>query len=249
MMSSGRNKPAIFGCVDREGKRAGDYVVKLSGAMETRMRGPASELIASSLARHLGILRPDPAAVRLHPDLVKWLTVQRQDLAHVLDKSTGLNFGTRLLTDVAIWPVGRALPEAMITSAAHIFAFDALIENDDRRRDNPNVLARGDDLFVIDHESAFAFLYLIAASPRAWNIRNRPSLERHVFYYQLRKQQIDLTLFTTRLAELGDATLMSIIQDLPNEWRHEDLGRVSAHLQNLRDHASEFERQVLERLA
>lgn len=124
--------------------------MKLSGAMETRARGPASELISSYLARHFGILRPDPAAVRLHPDLVKWLVVQRRDLAHIVSNSPGLNFGTRLLTD---------LPEAMVDSAAQIFAFDALIENDDRSRDNPNLLARGDDLFAIDHESAFAFLY------------------------------------------------------------------------------------------
>lgn len=92
--------------------------MKLSGAMETRKRGPASELIVSYLARHFGILRPDPAAVRLHPDLVQWLIAQRKDLADVVSRSTGLNLGTRLLTDVAIWPVGRALPEAMITAAA-----------------------------------------------------------------------------------------------------------------------------------
>jgi hypothetical protein len=41
-MSSGRNKPIAFGCIDAQGHMAGDYVVKLSGAMETRARGPAA---------------------------------------------------------------------------------------------------------------------------------------------------------------------------------------------------------------
>jgi hypothetical protein len=51
-MTSGRNRPLLFGCVDHEGATAGDYVVKLSGSMDTRDRGPASEVIASYLADH-----------------------------------------------------------------------------------------------------------------------------------------------------------------------------------------------------
>lgn len=31
MLTSGRNRPAVFGCVDRDGKPAGYYVVKLTG--------------------------------------------------------------------------------------------------------------------------------------------------------------------------------------------------------------------------
>jgi hypothetical protein len=248
MLTSGRNRPVIFGCIDAESNSAGDYVVKLSGAMDTRARGPASELIASSLAGHFGILRPQPAAVQLHPDLMKWLVSQRPDLAQVLRTSTGLNFGTRLLTDVSIWPLGRTLPEAMLIPATQVFAFDALIANDDRRRNNPNVLVRGDEIFVIDHEAAFSFLYVVGQRGTAWDLRRRPFRD-HVFYYQLRRQLIDVSLFMQRLAKLGDSLLESIARQVPDDWRHEDLGRISDHLRNLRDHTSEFERQVLECLA
>jgi len=248
-MSSGRNKPVVFGCIDAQGNMAGDYVVKLSGAMETRARGPASELIASCLAGHFGLQCPKPAVVQLHPDLVKWLVAQRSDLAPIIRASTGFNFGTEFLTDGAIWPPGRPLPETMFLTATHIFAFDALIDNDDRRRANSNVLVRGDDIFVIDHESAFAFLYLVHTRVAPWEVRQRTSLREHVFFYQLRKQPIDLTMFTARLAGLGDVELDQMIQQMPTEWRHEDLGRVSAHLMAVRDHAAEFERQVLEILA
>jgi hypothetical protein len=243
---SGRNKPVIFGCVDDRGNLAGDYVVKLSGAMDTRVRGPGSELIASCLAGHFGLQRPQPAAVQLHPELVKWLAAQRADLAPIIRASTSLNFATKFLTDVATWPVGRALPEAMLTAAAHVFAFDALIANDDRRRNNPNVLVRGDEIFVIDHESAFAFLYLVNSRAAPWEIRQRASLREHVFFYQLRKTPIDLTKFTARLSGIGDVELDWIIQQMPNEWRHDDLGRISTHLKAVRDHAADFERQILE---
>jgi HipA-like protein len=136
----------------------------------------------------------------------------------------------------------------MVITATHIFAFDALIANDDRRSDNPNLLVRGDDIFVIDHEAAFAFLYLVGRRETAWDLRRRP-FRQHVFYYQLRKESTNLRLFMQRLAQLGDAELENMISQLPNEWLHADLGRISAHLQHVRDHAEEFERQVQEALA
>jgi hypothetical protein len=217
--------------------------------MDTKDRGPASELIASCLAGHFGIRRPEPAAVRLHPDLIVWLAKQRPDLAAAVRSSPGLNFGTRLLLDVATWPVGRGLPESIMMVAPHIFAFDALIDNDYRLRQYPNLLVRGDEVFVIDHEAAFSFLYLVGRKNPTWEIRERRSLREHVFFYQLRKQQIDLSLFTARLAALGDEELELIIREIPVEWWHGDIDRMSAHLQLVRDHAAQFERQVFEVLA
>ena len=222
--------------------------MKLSGAMDTRARGPASEVIASCLAGHFGIERPEPAAVSLHPDLANWLIANRSDLAEVVRTSLGPNFGTTLLTDVATCPVGRDLPDAMLPAAADIFAFDALIANYDRRRRNPNILIRGDHLFVIDHEAAFGFLYPGGSREQAWDLHQRP-LRDHVFYYQLRKRPIDFSTFIRRLAALGDDVLETIIRQVPIEWRHDDMGRICAHLQTIRDHAADFARQVLEALA
>lgn len=248
-LSSGRSKPAIFGCVDGNGNPAGDYVVKLCGAMDIGTRAAANELIASLLAEHLGLLRPEPAIVQIHRDLVSWLSMRRPEVARVILGSTGLNFASKHLTDVATWPTGRPLPESMFASASNVFAFDALISNDDRRYTNPNVLVRGDDIFVIDHEAAFSFLYLVGNKEASWAVRNPRSLTEHAFYFQLRKQPIDLEMFTARLAQLGDTALERIVRAVPNEWRHDGLGRISDHLQTARDHSSEFSRQVLERLA
>jgi hypothetical protein len=167
-MSSGRNHPALFGCVDPSGAPAGDYVVKLVGSMDMRERGAAFEFMASRLAVHFGIKTPEPAQITIDSELATWLSGNNPDLRRILDRSAGPNFGTRLLTDASLWPIGRPVPDAMLPSAIHIFAFDALISNDDRRMDNQNLLVRGDDIFVIDHEAAFAFLYLVASAERAW---------------------------------------------------------------------------------
>jgi hypothetical protein len=101
-LSSGRSKPAIFGCIDAEGKPAGDYVVKLCGAMDTGTRAAANELIASLLAEHFGLFRPEPAIVQLHPELVVWLAAQKPEIAGLIRRSTGLNFATKLLTSTSL---------------------------------------------------------------------------------------------------------------------------------------------------
>src|ERR1039457_4815672 len=102
MMTSGRSRPGLFGCVDAAGAPAGDYVVKLIGSMDDKTRGPASELLASRLAQHLGLLCPDPAAIAVHPDLIMWLSQNLPGVGATINASSGPNFGSRLLTDVSI---------------------------------------------------------------------------------------------------------------------------------------------------
>src|SRR5580698_9097147 len=102
MMTSGRTRPALFGCNDGAGA-AGDFVVKLVSSMDTRDRRPASELIASRLAGHFGILHPEPAAVIVDAELAKWLAAQNHQIASNI--TLGPNFGSRLLTNVSVWPI------------------------------------------------------------------------------------------------------------------------------------------------
>ncbi len=57
--------------------------------------------------------------------------------------------------------------------AAHIFAFDALIQNPDRRYSNQNLLTRGNNIFVYDHELAFSFLEAILPLRHPWLSKTR----------------------------------------------------------------------------
>lgn len=220
--------------------------MKLSGAMDTRERGPACELVAVHLAEHFGISHSEPAAVTVHPDLAGWLAKMQPDLKGILDTNRGRNFGTRLLIDVATWPKGQEVPLAMLGKAARIFAFDALISNDDRRVDNPNLLVSGDDMFVIDHEAAFSFLYLIGGRTPKLDLRQRRSLTDHVFFYQLRKKAIDLGSFTARLADLSNDQIERIFSEVPAEWKHNNMQAISTHLQFFRENCLAFGRQLLE---
>jgi hypothetical protein len=58
----------------------------------------------------------------------------------------------------------------MWRDAVNIFAFDALIQNPDRRSANPNLFTQGDNIYVYDHETSFSFLVAVVKSAEPWNL-------------------------------------------------------------------------------
>jgi len=158
-MGSGRTSPAIFSCEMNAETR--EYVVKLRGGMERRESGLLCELYASMLAGYFGLSCPRPAVVIIEEDLGRAVLGRfdpKSTEGRVLRGSIGLNFGTRFLVNLSIWPVDRPVPSIMAAPAMRIFAFDALIQNPDRKFNNPNLGSHDEDLFVFDHELAFSFL-------------------------------------------------------------------------------------------
>jgi hypothetical protein len=77
--------------------------------------------------------------VNLSEDLVALIAETQPLAATGMRKSIGLNFGSKHLVDVSIWPVGQPIPQGALQAAANIFVFDALIDNVDRRYNNPNL--------------------------------------------------------------------------------------------------------------
>jgi hypothetical protein len=120
---------------------AGEYVVKLRGAIGES--GLLSELFASRLAGHFGLACPESAVITIDQGLVELVANTQPSHAARIRGSVGLNFGTKVLTGATIWPVDKAIPEAMWQAAVDIFAFDALVQNPDRSFNNPNLLTRG----------------------------------------------------------------------------------------------------------
>jgi hypothetical protein len=243
-MATGRTGPAIFGCEDPLGTLPGEYVVKLRGGMDLREGGLMRELIAAKLAAHFRIRSPEPALVTIDKDLADLVGGVEPSHAAKMRDSVGLNFGTQLLTGVVTWPVDKSIPEPMQQSAVEIFALDALIQNPDRRYDNPNLFAEGDTFLVYDHETAFSFLLELFPSPKPWNLDQQVYLRDHVFYRQLKPQMIDLTRFVAVLNGLSDAMLDGIMADVPSEWKNDNVARIQEHLRRMREHAEEFADQV-----
>jgi len=169
--------------------------------------------------------------------------------AGMVRASEGLNFGAQELIGFSTWPVDKGIPEGMRGIAADIFAFDALVQNPDRRHVNPNLLVKGDTMMVFDHEIAFSFLLDIFPSPTPWRLDRDGYLADHVFYRQLRAQRIDLTNFSTNLVGLTDVTLQDFIADAPLEWGNENGPRICQHLLAIREHTEEFADEIRRFLA
>jgi HipA-like kinase len=254
LMDTGRTSPLLCGCEDSAERHIGDLVVKLRGNLDRRESGLLSEMVGSQVAAHFGILVPEPSIVEINRSFAELVAAElvamrRPEIADGILSSIGLNFGSRLLTGVATWPVDKQIPEAMLGSAADLFAFDALVQNSDRSYDNPNVFTRGDSMYAYDHEMAFSFLLDIRPSPTPWILDREAYLDRHVFFTRLKGKQIDLANFAERLKFLTDAVLAAVRASVPESWANPDWLRIEAHLRVVRQHADEFVESVQRRLA
>jgi len=248
-MRTGRTSPALCGCEDEIGNRVDDFVVKLRGGMEMGQNGLLCELVASRLATYFDLLLPDPALVIIDEDFAELVATAEPERAERIRRSIGLNFGSRLLSDGTEWPVDKGIPDAMKQAAANIFAFDALIQNPDRRFNNQNLLTRSNDIFLFDHEVGFSFLVDIMPSPTPWRLDGQTYLTDHVFYRQLKSKPIDIDGFTAALASLAGRALEGILAEVPPEWNNECLPKIEGHLRTLSDHATDFSEEVRRRLA
>lgn len=252
--NTGRTSPAVIGCEDEMGNRVGDVVVKLRGGLENGVTSLLCELLASRLASYFGLFVPDPALVVIDSDFAELVASHEvggpePKRAERIRNSIGLNFGSRLLIDISPWPVDKAIPEAMWQGATEVFAFDGLVQNPDRRFDNQNLVTRGNDIFLFDHELAFSFLLDILESATPWRLDGQRYLGDHVFYRRLRGKPIDLDGFTAGLAALPGPALDGILAEVPAEWNNENLAKIERHLRTVSAHAAEFADEVKRRLA
>ena len=206
------------------------------------------ELVASLLAQQLGLSAPEPAIVQLDPAIAQLLPPGEDRVSAMIRSSGGPNFATKVLVGAGIPPVDEPLSVSMRSQAGDVFAFDALTQNPDRRFDNPNLLRVSEQLFLIDHETAFSFLYALTVPTPPWHLEQLDFLERHVFYRSLRGKDIKFDRFAEALEALSDAKIDLIETEIPTEWKNENLEKVLSHIREIRDHAQSFVDQVARRL-
>jgi len=245
-MATGRNRPLLLGCDDAAGNEL-EVVVKLRGReMSAEMQ--LAELMTAQLADDLGLDVPLAAVVELPFGFEG--VVSQPEVAAAVKASAGLNFGSvHLGTSFTTWPPARAPHGHQRDQAAAIFAFDALVQNPDRKAANPNLWARSDRLGVYDHEQAFSFLSIpiIGGAPRPWEVNDHAAasfrfLESHIFYAPLRGANFSLDAFEERLGNLTDRQLAAYATVVPSEWRGDgDLcARIADYLGEARQERTKF---------
>jgi hypothetical protein len=154
-MTVGRTSPALCGCTDEAGNHVDDFVIRLRGGLENGPSGLLFELMGSRLAGAFGLDRPEPALISIDAEFAELVARANPGRATLMRNSVGMNFGSRLLIDVTEWPIDKTIPHSMRQAALNVFAFDALIQNPDRRFSNQNLLTRGDEIFYSIMSSLF----------------------------------------------------------------------------------------------
>ena len=180
------------------------------------------EMLAALLARDLFLPVPDQFFVEISTKFAEILPDTHKNLAQ---SSSQLAFGSKLMTSgFATWPLQRKISQQLHAKALAIFAFDAITLNPDRRTTNPNCLARGEELRIIDHELCFMSDGIIGWKP-PWELgglNHMQSNDRHIFYNELKGRSEELTRGLAQVqsawSALHDARLQAYIKDIPPEW-------------------------------
>jgi hypothetical protein len=164
----GGNFPMLLRCREAGADGTTAVYVKTRAGYGDRPAAPGVELFATLLARELGVRAPEPVLVDV-PEGFAAQVFEHPRHRELLERSAGLNFGTvALRPDWKTWPVdmsARAFSEEMVEA---ILVFDALVQHTDREAENPNLLWRGHELAVIDHEKCFGYLALATDARRPW---------------------------------------------------------------------------------
>jgi hypothetical protein len=246
-LASGRTRPCVLACEDSLDQRVGEYATKLRSRVSPG--GLLFEFIASHLAEELGLPVPEAAIITISEDLTSSVPEQYPDVGRALRESIGPNFGTRMLpAGMHTWPKDESVPTEFLPQALDIFAFDALIENPDRRRDRPNLLWDGKTITIIDHETAFSFLYAIAPGPGLGGSRRLAFLKEHPFFEPLHQQDsLNLDRFRNALEALDTSSINQICDSAPASFGTDALrASIAGHLVATRDGAEVFCGEILE---
>ncbi|MGH6861772.1 MAG: HipA family kinase [Phyllobacterium sp.] len=218
-MANGKTAPVLIVCEKINGDEV-EVVTKFSIGCEQKEISLAAEVIGACLAGDLGLPVPEPFLVEVSEDFIA--TVPNAEHRDRIKTSNRIAFGSRLMTgQYSAWTNGSLISEAMLSSAAAIFAFDGIIQNPDRRTDNPNCLVRGDEIRIFDHELAFAHaVILFWTAP--WKVGGLDTLTEmpglHIFRSGLRGREIDFGPIRRSWLALSDARISEYGEAVPDEW-------------------------------
>jgi hypothetical protein len=219
-MSSGKSWPCLLVCERSSGEEV-EVIAKFSAGFERNVGGLVAEAIAAMLAADLNIPVPEPLLVRVEDDFIELVRQLDAPLATKMANSPRVAFGSlKLPPGFMIHVPDLVLKHERLTQAAEIFAFDALIQNSDRRPDNPNCLSKGHDFAAIDHELAFMTEGVLFWQP-PWvtgSLESYKTSNRHLFFSALKGKRVDFSSFQRGWLNISDQRLSEYKSAIPPEW-------------------------------
>jgi hypothetical protein len=216
--TSGKTRPAIVVC-ERADRSTVEVVAKFSAGCEQKEISLAREAVAACLAGDLGLPVPQPFIVEVPPDWCKAITDPGP--RERVRSSSPLAFGSQLVTGgYSIWHSGVQIDLTMLPTAAAVFVFDLLVQNVDRRADNPNCLVKGSSICIFDHELAFTHGMVLFWKPpwREGSLNDFRTPGKHIFREKLTHLAINYEPIRAAWASLSDQRLAEYEAGIPAEW-------------------------------
>ncbi len=245
-MTKGRTMPLLLAAEYSDG-RSVELIGKFSHGGQIGAIGLAREAISAMLAADLGLPVPKPLLVTISDTFIE--TVPDPDAAALLRQSLRVGFGSSKLPDgYIVWLNGNSVSKRMLAQAAEIFAFDALIQNVDRRPENPNMQVNGEQIAIYDHELALILENVLFWKPpwAAGGLDNIAHPDRHVFFTALKGQTLDFSRLIGAWEAISDDRLAQYQAALPAEWNGASdlIGKVLSFVKELRDNIRSAMKEV-----
>lgn len=222
LKESGRTSPLMLTC-EKQNAETVELVAKFATGGKCTAASLCAELISSQLAVDLGLPTPEAYLVDWDADFTKVIPDTRARA--IVSASIQPAFGSKLMTNgFSLWPLAKRFNiDGVVQTALQIFMFDALIGNADRHSTKPNLLVKGNDIRIIDHELAFNDYLLILPELKPWQLGgfNKISAPNaHIFTKELRKhsRDLDFKLIKNKWAGLTDKQIDNYASALPDAW-------------------------------
>jgi hypothetical protein len=239
IFTSGANKPLLITGVGAAGKK-NDYVVKFRAAERMSNEACMRELLALFIAAEMDIKCVTPAIINISPDFVDILV--GNDAWQYASQSLGYNFGSENIKGYNTILSGQDLNNDQLPFAQNIFAFDVVIQNNDRRNDKPNMMTDGHEIVIYDHELAFGFVLELFKNPEPWKIRDSDYewISKHVLLPKIKGKDFDFEKFSKRFDTLGEAFWQTAWNLIPQNWRSDQFDTIKQYLSAICNHKDAF---------
>lgn len=237
----GGNHHPILCELEADGGPAGTWVVKPQDVVSigNRREGAlnvVAELASAEVCAWAGVPVPATGLVRFPPKPVDHFTGSlpekwQKEIRTVFEiNQNRLAFCCKFLQEaVDIDPdtlKGAKGKAATVRYGGILFAVDAYLRHDDRRKDNPNAgWLPGDDIVALDHGSAFSGIDRPGTNGKdvaAYTVLQSPGAFReHIFYEPLQRngRGVDWQGVADRLAQVSDDQINQAANGWPDELR------------------------------
>jgi len=200
----GSSLPLIVG-----GSDGHKYVVKLRGSGEGVLANVV-EFLSLKLGRLAQIPVLEPLCLLVETDFAK--KANDPEIRELLEKSAGINFGTKYVEAASVYNEQRA-PVIAPELKNNIFLYDLFLLNIDRNASNSNIIFNRDDLWCLDYASAVTMRNAVAGKSYK-ELALLKEIKRHLFY----RDHINAYSFIRKFKEIPDGNMGDMIDELPEEW-------------------------------